>query len=56
MARLKKIWADQAYQRHELAEWCKMTGGWEFEVVKRTPGVRGWSGEPRRWIIERTFT
>jgi putative transposase len=23
--RLKKIWADQAYQGHELAEWCKMT-------------------------------
>ena len=33
-----------------------MTGGWELEVVKRTPGVRGWSREPRRWIIERTFT
>lgn len=54
--RLKKIWADQAYQGHELAEWCKITGGWGLEVVKRTPGVRGWSREPRRWIIERTFS
>lgn len=33
-----------------------MTGGWELEVVKRTPGVRSWSREARRWIIERTFT
>src|SRR5262245_36660123 len=44
--RLKKIWADQAYQRYALAEWCKETGGWELEVVRRTPGVRGWSQQP----------
>jgi putative transposase len=53
--RLKKIWADQAYQGHELAEWCKTTGGWELEVVKRPPGMRGWSQQPKRWIVERTF-
>jgi transposase len=54
--RLKKIWADQAYQGHELADWCKATGGWELEVVKRTPEVHGWSHQPRRWIVERTFS
>ena len=27
-----------------------------LEVVKRTPGVRGWSQQPKRWIVERTFT
>jgi len=53
--RLIKIWADQAYQGHKLADWCKATGGWELEVVKRTPGVRGWSQQPKRWIVERTF-
>jgi transposase len=53
--RLTKIWADQAYQGHELAEWCRATGNWELEVVKRPPGVRGWSQQPRRWIVERTF-
>jgi putative transposase len=53
--RLKQIWADQAYQGHELADWCKTTGGWEREIVKRMPGVRGWSQQPKRWSIERTF-
>jgi putative transposase len=54
--RLTTIWADQAYQGHKLAEWCKATGGWELEVVKRTAGVRGWSQQPRRWIVERTLS
>jgi putative transposase len=53
--RLTKIWADQAYQGQELADWCRATGDWELEVVKRPPGVRGWSQQPRRWIVERTF-
>jgi len=33
--RLTKIWADQAYQGPELADWCQATGNWELEVVKR---------------------
>jgi putative transposase len=52
---LKQIWADQAFQGHELADWYKTTGGWEFDIVKRMPGVRGWSQQPKRWGIERTF-
>jgi putative transposase len=46
--RLKKIWADQAYQGRELADWCKTTGGWELEIVRRMPGVHGWSQQPKR--------
>jgi putative transposase len=53
--RLTKIWADQAYQGHELAEWCRARGGWDLEVVKRPPQVSGWSQQPQRWIVERTF-
>jgi len=52
---LKLIWADQADPGHQLADWCKTTGGWAFEIVKRMPGVRGWSQQPKRWSIERTF-
>jgi putative transposase len=54
--RLKKIWADAAYRGQELAEWCQITGSWELEVVERTPGTRGWSRVPRRWVVERTFS
>lgn len=53
--RLKKIWADQAYRGQALFDWCKAEGDWELEVVERTPGVRGFSVRPRRWVVERTF-
>jgi putative transposase len=51
----KIIWADQAYQGHNLADWCRTTGGWELQVVKRASGARGWSQQPKRWIVERIF-
>ena len=53
--RLKKIWADAGYRGHELADWCQAQGGWDLEVVERTPGVRGFAVLPKRWIVERTF-
>jgi putative transposase len=52
---LKKIWADAAYRGRELADWCQAQGDWDLEVVERTPGVRGFSILPRRWIVERSF-
>ena len=47
--------ADRAYQGQNLADWCKAIGDWELEVVKHAPGVPGWSQQPKRWIVERTF-
>jgi putative transposase len=56
MPRLHKIWADAAYRGKEVADWCQQQGGgWEVEVVDRTPGVRGFSVQPKRWVVERTF-
>ena len=55
--RLKKIWADAAYRGQELADWCKAVGDWEFAGVQRTsPGVRGFAVQPKRWVVERTFS
>jgi putative transposase len=54
--RLKKIWADAAYRGQELADWCKAVGDWELEVVQRAPGVRGFAVQPKRWVVERTFS
>jgi putative transposase len=45
----------QAHQGHELADWCRATGSWELEVVKRAPGVREWDKQPKRWIVEQSF-
>ena len=55
LPRLKKIWADGAYRGQELAAWCEAQGDWDLEVVERTPGVRGFSVQPKRWVVERTF-
>jgi putative transposase len=52
--RLKIIWADSAYRGKDLADWCKEVGGWDLEVVERTPGMRGFAIRPKRWIVERT--
>jgi putative transposase len=54
--RFTKIWADQAYQGQELYNWCKATGSWELEVVKRPTGVHEWSRQPCRWIVERALS
>jgi putative transposase len=53
--RLKRIWADAAYRGKELADWCERQGGWDLEVVERAPGTRGFSIQPRRWVVERSF-
>ena len=55
LPRLKKIWADAAYQGKELADWCQAQGDWDLEVVRAHPGVRGFSVLPKRWVVERTF-
>ncbi|HEX4202616.1 MAG TPA: IS5 family transposase [Ktedonobacteraceae bacterium] len=54
--RLKKIWADAAYRGQELAAWCQAEGGWDLEVVERAPGQRGFSIQPRRWVVERSLS
>jgi len=54
--RLKKIWADAAYRGKELADCCRQqSSGWELEIVAREPGIRGFTVQPRRWVVERSF-
>jgi transposase len=52
----RRLWADAAYKGKEVAEWCQQQGdGWDLEVVEREPGMRGFSIQPRRWVVERSF-
>src|SRR5258708_39944852 len=46
--RLQKIWADAAYRGTELAHCGKEQGDWNLVVVERTPGMHGFSVQPRR--------
>jgi transposase len=53
--RLKNSWADAAYRGQALADWWHAQGGWNLEVVQCRPGVRGFSVQSHRWIVERRF-
>jgi putative transposase len=33
----------------------KEQGDWNLVVVERTPGTHGFSVQPRRWVVERSF-
>ncbi|EFH79739.1 IS5 family transposase [Ktedonobacter racemifer] len=55
LPRLKKIWADAAYRGQKLAKFCLAQGNWDLEIVEHPAGTRGFSVQPRRWVVERTF-
>jgi putative transposase len=54
--RLTEIRADAAYRSKELAGWRQRQGSsWDLEVVERAPGTHGFTIQPRRWVLERSF-
>ena len=53
--RLRKVWADGGYHRHELYARLRGRVAWGLEIVSRPPGAKGWLVLPRRWAVERTF-
>ncbi|MBC9719708.1 IS5 family transposase [Streptomyces sp. TRM66268-LWL] len=50
---IRKIWADGGY-RHYLVEHAARLGI-DLEIVQRTPGTRGFTPLPRRWVVERSL-
>ena len=56
MPRLKKIWADAAYRGQDLAAWCPRRGGVGVGSGGTHAGTRGFSIQPRRWVVERSFS
>lgn len=57
VARLRLIWADQAYGG-ELIPWLWGLRPWRkirLEIVKRPDGTKGFLLLPKRWVVERTF-
>ena len=51
--RLQKMWADSRYT--SLVGVLLRQFGCDLEIVKRSPGVKGFEVLPHRWIVERTF-
>jgi putative transposase len=53
--RLKKLWGDNKYNNHSLAEWISEHGWYVIEVKSRPPGSEGFRVIKWRWVVERTF-
>lgn len=45
-----KAWADNGYKTKTVAQ-----RGIDLQIVQRDPTTRGFQGQPRRWVIERTL-
>lgn len=51
---VEKIDADGGYVGR-LVEWAQDKTHLALEIVKRSPGAKGFVVIPRRWVVERTF-
>ncbi len=51
----KKIWADQGFPGR-IVEWSRTIVGRELEIVRKAPDQRGFQVQPKRWVVERTFS
>ena len=50
---METVFADQAYQG--LEEKLDRKIGWELQVVESNDDEPGFSVDPKRWIVERTY-
>ncbi|GAA2646652.1 hypothetical protein GCM10010425_65440 [Streptomyces spororaveus] len=50
---IRKGWADRGYREYLVDHAARL--GIALEVVRRTPGSRGFTVPPRRWVVERTL-
>ena len=53
-SRVAHLWADAAY-RGAFARWVQARWGWTVAIGQRDPAVAGFTVQPRRWVVERTF-
>jgi len=53
--RLKKVWLDEGYQSHDVADAIHEKLEVDVEIVPKPAGQKGFSVLPRRWVVERTF-
>ena len=52
--RVAHLWADAAY-RGAFARWVTAAWGWTISIGRRAPDAVGFTVQPRRWVVERTF-
>jgi transposase len=53
---LQLVWADSAYNAHQVTDAVAKLLCLRLEIVKRTDDVGRFIVLPRRWVVERTFS
>lgn len=53
---LEVIWADNAYNAHQVTDAVAKIPCLRLEIVRRPGDVTGFVVLPRRWVVERTFS
>lgn len=53
--KLRLIWVDAGYKRG-IIEWCDKWHSITMQVVTAKPNQKGFAVQPRRWVVERSFS
>ena len=53
---LEFVWADGGYNARQVAAAVAKVPVLRMEIVKRSDNVKGFVVQPRRWVVERTFS
>jgi len=53
--RLRHLWVDAGFGTR-FAQWVEQAVGWTVAVVTKVAGQQGFAVQPRRWVVERTFS
>jgi len=53
---LELIWADSGYNARQVDAAVAKVPALRIEIVKRTDDLRGFVVQPRRWVVERSFS
>lgn len=53
---LEVVWADAGYDARQVKTAVAAIPVLRMEIVRRTDDVSGFQVQPRRWVVERTFS
>ena len=53
---LELVWADGGYNARQVAAAVAKVPVLRMEIVKRSDNLKGFVVQPRRWVVERTFS
>lgn len=53
---LQLVWADAGYDARQVKAAAATIPVLQIEIVRRSDDVKGFNVQPRRWVVERTFS